>query len=284
MRSGTTSQWSTANQRPGAPEAGHHLVGDHEDPVPVADLAHALQVPVGRDEDAVRAGHRLEDEGRDGLRPLELDDLLEVRECLLARCPVPRAMPWYGSVTRMTPGMPGSAAQRRGSPVRLIAPAVAAVVAAVAGEDLVTPGEEARDLDRVLVRLRAAIREEEGVDVARRDLGQLRAQPRPRLGGHERVRVGERLCLLLDGGDHLRVAVADVRAHQLAVEVQEALPLRRPEVAALGPGDGDRVDLRLGAPFEEGVPLRESDHLVAAHRATLLGVDRHGNLVPLSLE
>ena len=36
----------------------------------------------------------------------------------------PRWMPWYGSSTRTTPGMPGSAAQRRGSPVRLMAPAV----------------------------------------------------------------------------------------------------------------------------------------------------------------
>ena len=37
----------------------------------------------------------------------------------------PRAMPWYGSSTWTTPGMPGSAAQRRGSPVSVMLPAVA---------------------------------------------------------------------------------------------------------------------------------------------------------------
>ena len=37
----------------------------------------------------------------------------------------PRWMPWYGSMTRTTPGMPGSVVQRRGSPVSAMAPAVA---------------------------------------------------------------------------------------------------------------------------------------------------------------
>ena len=39
----------------GAAEAGHHLVGDVDDAVAVADLAHAGQVAVRRDEDAGRA-------------------------------------------------------------------------------------------------------------------------------------------------------------------------------------------------------------------------------------
>ena len=56
-----------------------------------------------------------------------------------------------------------------------------------AREDLVPAGRQARELDGVLVRLRAAIGEEEDVDVAGRDLGQLRAQPCARLGRHERL-------------------------------------------------------------------------------------------------
>ena len=40
--------------------------------------------------------------------------------------------------------MPGSAAQRRGSPVSVIAPAGRAVIRAVAREDLVPAGEPAR--------------------------------------------------------------------------------------------------------------------------------------------
>ena len=53
---------------PGPPEAGHDLVGDHQDVVPVADLADALDVAVGRDEDAVRADDRLEEDRGDRVR------------------------------------------------------------------------------------------------------------------------------------------------------------------------------------------------------------------------
>ena len=36
----------------------------------------------------------------------------------------PRWMPWYGLSTCTTPGIPGSAGQRRGSPVSVMLPAV----------------------------------------------------------------------------------------------------------------------------------------------------------------
>ena len=153
-------------------------------------------------------------------------------------------------------------------------PGRAAVVRPVARQDLVPAGDESGQLDGVLVGLGAAVGEEEDVDVAGRDLGQLRAEARARLGGHERVGVGQRLGLALDRLDHLRMAVADVRAHQLAVEVEVALALGGPEVDALGAGHRDRVDLRLRRPLEEGVALGEGDHLVAGHGAPL-GLDRH---------
>ena len=54
IMSGTTSQWSTAHQRPVRPKPAHHLVGDEQDAVAVADLAQALHVAVGRNQDAVR--------------------------------------------------------------------------------------------------------------------------------------------------------------------------------------------------------------------------------------
>jgi hypothetical protein len=44
-------------------EAGHHLIGDHHDAVPVAQVAHAGQVARRRHQDAVGAHHRLEHDG-----------------------------------------------------------------------------------------------------------------------------------------------------------------------------------------------------------------------------
>ena len=74
-----------------------------------------------------------------------------------------------------------------------------AVIRAVARQDLVAAGVPARRLDRVLVGLGAAVGEEEAVDVAGRDGGELRAQARANLGGHERVGVRQLRRLLLDG-------------------------------------------------------------------------------------
>lgn len=48
-----------------AAEARHDLVRDHYDVVLSADRAHALEVALGGDDDAVGASHGLEDHGRD---------------------------------------------------------------------------------------------------------------------------------------------------------------------------------------------------------------------------
>ena len=91
-------------------------------------------------------------------------------------------------------------------------------------------------------------------------------EARARLGGHEGVRVRQHLRLLLNRADDALVAVADVHAHQLAVEVDEALPFRRPEVDALRACHRNRIDLGLRRPLEERVLLRKRNHLVAGHR------------------
>ena len=70
-----------------------------------------------------------------------------------------------------------------------------AVVGAVARQDLLAAGELARQLDGVLVGLGAAVGEEDDVEVAGRQLGQLLRQAGARLVGHERVGVGELLGL-----------------------------------------------------------------------------------------
>ena len=51
----------------GAAEAGLHLVGDEDDAVAVADLAHACDELGRRDDEAALALHRLEDDRGDGL-------------------------------------------------------------------------------------------------------------------------------------------------------------------------------------------------------------------------
>ena len=71
----------------GPAEAGHDLVGNHQDSVLRAERTDALQVSVGWNEDAVGARHRLEEERRDRLRPLELNDLFEVGEREIHRVP-----------------------------------------------------------------------------------------------------------------------------------------------------------------------------------------------------
>ena len=254
-------------------EARHDLVGDHQDPVPIADLADAGDVPVGRDEDAVRADDGLEEDRRDRVRAFVADHVLQALEALRHRAGL-----------RLTPAMrvriaddpdeaglvgpaPRVAGQGHGAKRR-------AVVRAIAGEDLVASGRVASELDGVLDGLGAAEREEDLVHVAGQDLGELGPEPGPDLGRERRLDVLqlERLCR--DGVDDPSIAVADVDRHQLAVEVEDPLTLGRVEVDALGVIDGDRVDGPLDRPREDRVLLGEGGDLRARHRAGS-GADTH---------
>ncbi len=229
----------------------------------VADPAQPLHVAVGRDEDSVRADDRLHDDGRDGVAAFVADDLLGVAEDGVHGLGVllPPAMEIRDAhdagnarLRGPAPGIPGERERTRRPPV----------IRTIAHEDLVAPGDDTRHADRVLHRFRAAVREEEGVDVAGRDLGQLRPKPRPHFRGHEGIGVGQGGRLLLDGLHHLGMGVADVRAHELAVEVQVALAFGRPEVDAFRARDRDGVDLGLRRPLEHRVLAAEGDDLLAA--------------------
>ena len=171
----------------GPAEAGHDLVGDHEDAVPVADLADAGDVAVGRDEDAVRADDRLEEDGGDGPGALVADDVLEALEGLADR---PRL--------RLAPAM-GVRVADDADDARLVGPAAriagqrhgpqrGAVVRAVASQDLVLAAVVAGELDGVLDRLGATEREEHLVHVARQDLGELGTRAGP--GSRSRTPAG----------------------------------------------------------------------------------------------
>ena len=138
-----------------------------------------------------------------------------------------------------------------------------AVVAAVARDDLVTAGVPARELDRVLVRLGAAVREEGHRDVAGRHLGDQPRERRARLGRHRRADRAELVCLLLDRRDEPRMLVADRDVDELRGEVEVALALVVPEIAPFRAGDGDRVERVLHRPGVEDVLLRVLDDLLS---------------------
>src|SRR5436305_9387240 len=111
------------------------------------------------------------------------------------------------------------------------------MVRAIARDDLMASGEEASNLDSVLVGLGTAIGEEECVDIAGCDLGQLGSQSRPRLCRHKRIRIGKRLRLVVNCLNDALVSVSDVHGHELAIKINEALPFGRPEVDAFGLSD-----------------------------------------------
>ena len=191
--------------------------------------------------------------------PFVLEDLLEVRRAGADRARIGMA---GGAAVRVRVEHPhdaGDAGLRR--PAARVAgerdrARRRAVVAAVARDDLVPAGVPARELDRVLVRLGAAVREERHRDVARRHLGDQARERRARLGRHRRADRAELVRLLLDRGDEPRMLVADRDVDELRREVEVALAVVVPEVAALGAGDGDRVERVLHRPGVEDVPLR----------------------------
>ena len=241
-----------------------------------ADLPHPLHVAVGRHEQAVGPHDRLDDEGSDVRGALETDHVLEFTQrqfdglwfaaapLVEVRCADHAGDAGFGVPP---PRIAGQRDRARGP----------AVVRAVARQHLVSTGDHPRDPDGVLVGLGAAVGEEERVDVAWRHVRELRTESRPRLGGHEGVGVGQRSGLVLDRPDHLRMAVPDIGAHQLAVEVEVPLALRRPEVHALRACHRNGIDGRLRRPFEDGVLPAQRDDLFAGHRCG--GRDgRHGYL------
>src|SRR5205085_11439673 len=108
---------------------------------------------------AVRARDRLQDHGRDRVRALVLEDLLEVRRARTDRAGIGVAR---RAAIRVRvehahdagpPGLGGPAARVAGERPRA---GPRAVVRAIARDHLVAPRVPARELDRVLVRLRAA--------------------------------------------------------------------------------------------------------------------------------
>ena len=256
----------------GATEARHDLVAHHQDAVLRAQPADALQVAVGRDEHAVGAAHGLQKERGNRLRTFQFDDLLEHCQRLFRRVrSALEAVIGIEDVNDAGDSWLGAPASRvAGERHRTVG---SAVVGTIPGKNLVAAGVRARDLHRVFVRLGTAVGEEEHVDVAGGQFGELGAELRARLGGHERVGVCERFRLRLDRANDPLVAVADVDAHQLAVEVEVALPLGSPEIDALGARHRNGVNGALRGPLEKRVLATEIDDVGARQRGQRRGHD-----------
>src|SRR5260221_6080568 len=247
-----------------AAKARHHLVSDHQNPVLVAQFPHALEVSIRRNKNSIRSDDCLQNERRNRMRAFQLDNFFDHGQRSLRRLPsafyavIRIKYAHYARNPRLRRPSPRIARKAHGTRRR-------AVIRPIARHDFVPSGKDASDLDGVLVRFRAAICKKERINIARSNLRQLRSQPRPRLRSHERIGIGQHRRLLGNSPDDALIAVSNVYRHQLAVEVDEALPFRSPEINAPRPRHRNGIDLRLRRPLKQRVFLREINNLLAGH-------------------
>ena len=241
-----------------AAPARHDLVTDEKNAVATQEFLEPLQVARGRRQDAVGACDGLDDHRRDVLGTLVGDDLLEVPQVVgssLLRG-VPKAVVIGARIHH--PNHTGSS--------RLVGPAPrvtgqlhaeigGSVVAAVPTQDLVPTRVEARHLDGILVGLGAAQREIEGVDVAWNQARQLAGETRAHLGGRVWKGIDQAIGRLLHGRHDLGMAVPDIDAHELGVEVQNPPTIGLVEVDPFRTLDGHGSDRIPSGPGEERVLL-----------------------------
>jgi len=240
----------------GPPEARHHLVGDEQHALIVADPPQPRHVLLGGYEDAVGADDGLDEDGGDVPRALHLDDLPDVLDAPDVAAGVLQA---EGAAVAVAVGgvdharhlrdvVPaGVAGQRYGA-------RGGAVVRPVAGYELRGPRVEPRDLDGGLVRLGPPEGEVGLAEVARRDLRQLLGQPDGRLRGEPGGDVEELLSLFSHRPPHTFVSEAEVRADELGREVQVAFPVAVGEVGAVCLDDELGPPRSLEPPGPEYVP------------------------------
>ena len=194
-------------QRAAAAEARLHLVGDHHRAGFVADRAHVAQVPVGRHVDAAFALDRLDDHRRDRRRRR-----------------APRSAAASPNGTRRTSASSGTNGSRNASrPLAESAPSVLPWNARVGRDDRRTPRRGARELERALDRLGAAVGEERDREVARRELGQPLRQPAHQRVEHRAARQRHAVELVLDRRDDARMAVTEREDAVAAGEVEVRL-------------------------------------------------------------
>ena len=235
----------------GAAPAGHHFVGDQQHAVAIADFAQAREVLGRRNEDAVGADDRLDDDG--GHIALVADHVLDVVGAgdvaggigVLDGAVVAVGLRRKDDAGAFAARLHGPAARiaggRDGARGR-------AVIGAVARDDLGLAGVHAGDFEGRFVGLGAAGGEEEFVQSLGQHFEQLRAEAGAGRGGVAGRDIGKLARLLGDGLDDARILVAEVDAHQLRAEIEIALARAVSEPAAFGIGNVQRLPAFLEAP------------------------------------
>ena len=115
------------------------------------------------------------------------------------------------------------------------------------GDHVPAAGGGSRELDGHLVRHRAGDRQQDAVELRRRNRMEPLVELGPYLGRRRRRAVRQHARLRTDRLGHARVAVADVRHGEAGIEVEVGAAIRIPDVAALRPRPDDRLRLPEGA-------------------------------------
>ena len=219
-----------------------------QDPVAVADLAHALPVALGRRERAAGVLHRLHDHHGDGLGPACWMHRLEILEQergelglgLLRRTVVAVRVVDVDDVRherlegRLQRGDAVDRERAHGRPVVGDPPRDRLPAALAAGRVVL-----ARELPGRLDGLRAAGDEEDAVQVARRDARRPRRRARSRAGARSSssCRRAARAAAPRGLADLVAEAVADVDGEEPGERVEVALAVDVLEVAAVAAHD-----------------------------------------------
>src|SRR6478672_9630188 len=228
--------------RAGAAAPALHLVVHVEDPMAVEQLLQSLrEVRRHRDEPAL-ALDGLEHGARDRRRvDVALEELLQPGDCVVLADAAERVR--RGGAVDLGRERPEALLVGNDLRRHRHREQRAAVEGVVEDDDSATPGRDARDLDRVLDRLRAAVEEERllvgspvgaelGQPAADLDVGLVHAD-------HEAlVEVAVDLCV--QRFDDSRQVVPEVRAAEAAGEVDVLASLGVPYARALGTGDDER--------------------------------------------
>jgi hypothetical protein len=204
------------------------------------------QVAAGWHQDAGRAGDGLDEAGRNGVAPVEIGEPLQI----VGELSTVHALARREAVL-LKPGVPQVHDPRQSGaealavlhhPAERDAADVDAVVAALtAHEALALPLAagavvEQSDLHGRIDGFGAGVREEESVQVARRDVGEhARQLEGARMAVLERGPEIERPVLARDGVEDLAAAVPEGAAEETGTAVQQTVPSIIPEVHPLGP-------------------------------------------------